>query len=137
MVFDGELRKGVCILVAGLSLCLMGLDQARAEGAALLAGAWKGGGIVEYITGNRERARCQARYSAGATTVSLNATCATPSGSIAQYARLHKTGANTFAGTFFNSQYSTSGSIRVVVHGDTQTVSISSGNGSASLVLKR
>ncbi|MGC2394515.1 MAG: hypothetical protein WA579_00770, partial [Rhodomicrobium sp.] len=89
------------------------------------------------VTGGRERARCQASYSGGSSTISVNATCATPSGSISQFARLRKTSANSYAGTFFNTQYNTSGSIHVVVHGNTQSVSIASGSGSASLSLRR
>ncbi len=104
---------------------------------ASLAGTWSGSGIVVYPTGSRERARCQANYSSGSSTVSVNATCATPSGSVSQYARLRKTGANSYAGTFFNSQYNLSGSMHVVVNGNTQSVSIASGSGSASLMLKR
>ena len=121
---------------AVLLFSILASPEARSEGPTL-AGAWTGAGVVEYITGNSERARCRANYSGGTTTVSLNATCATPSGNISQFARLRKTGANSYAGTFFNSQYNTSGSIHVVVHGNTQSVSISSGNGSASLSLRR
>ena len=133
-----QLRKGgkCWAIAAALSLSLLATPQAKSEPAAL-AGTWSGGGIVAYATGSSERARCQANYSAGAATVSVNATCATPSGSISQYARLRKTGANSYAGTFFNSQYNTSGSIHVVVHGNTQSVSIASGSGSASLSLRR
>lgn len=129
-------KEKYCVLAAAFSAALLVPQGAQSETFSL-AGAWSGGGTVEYLTGNSERARCHARYSAGTTTVSLSATCATPSGSLSQYARLHKTGANTYAGTFFNSQYNTSGAIRVVVHGNTQSVSISSGSGSASLSLKR
>ena len=123
-------------IAAALPLTLLAIPEARSESPAL-AGVWRGGGIVEYVTGTRERARCQANYSAGSSTISLNATCATPSGNISQFARLRKTGANSYAGTFFNTQYNTSGSIHVVVHGNTQSISISSGGGSASLSLKR
>ena len=134
-----QLRKTGTILAiaaAALPLSLVAIPQARSEPSAL-AGTWSGGGIVEFATGTRERARCQANYSGGSTTVSVNATCATPSGSVSQFARLRKTGANSYAGTFFNAQYNTSGSMRVVVHGNTQSVSISSGGGSASLSLRR
>ncbi len=133
-----QLRKGgkYWAIAAAVTLSLLAAPQAKSEPGAL-AGTWSGGGVVEYPTGSRERARCQVNYSAGSSTVSINATCATPSGSISQYARLRKTGANSYAGTFFNSQYSTSGSINVVVHGNTQSVSIASGSGSASLSLRR
>ena len=138
IAIHAQLRKGgkYWAIAAALSLSLLAIPQAKSEPAAL-AGTWSGGGIVAYATGSSERARCQANYSAGSSTVSVNATCATPSGSVSQYARLRKTGANSYAGTFFNSQYNTSGSMHVVVHGNTQSVSISSGSGSASLSLRR
>ena len=138
IAIHAQLRKGgkYWVIAAALFLSLLATPQAKSEPAAL-AGTWSGGGIVAYATGSSERARCQANYSGGSATVSVNATCATPSGSISQYARLRKTGANSYAGTFFNSQYNTSGSIHVVVHGNTQSVSIASGSGSASLSLRR
>ena len=138
IAIHAQLRKGgkYWATAAALALSLVAIPQAKSEPGAL-AGTWSGGGVVEYVTGSRERARCQANYSAGSSTISVNATCATPSGSISQYARLRKTGANSYAGTFFNSQYNMSGSIHVVVHGNTQSVSIASGSGSASLSLRR
>ncbi len=123
-------------IAAALPLSLLAMPQARSE-SATLAGTWIGAGVVAYPTGGRERARCHANYSGGSSTVSVNATCATPSGSVSQYARLRKTGANSYSGTFFNSQYNMTGSIQVVIHGNTQSVSISSGSGSASLSLRR
>ena len=136
--YHARLRKGgkYWAIAAALSLSLLATPEARSE-SATLAGTWIGGGVVAYVTGGRERARCQANYSGGSSTISVNATCATPSGSISQFARLRKTGANSYAGTFFNTQYNTSGSIHVVVHGNTQSVSIASGSGSASLSLRR
>ena len=136
--YHARFRKGGkhWAIAAALSLSLLATPEARSE-SATLAGTWIGGGVVDYITGGRERARCQASYSSGSSTISVNATCATPSGSISQFARLRKTGANSYAGTFFNTQYNTSGSIHVVVHGNTQSVSIASGSGSASLSLRR
>jgi hypothetical protein len=136
--YHAQFRKGgkYWAIAAALSLSLLAMPEARSE-SATLAGTWVGGGVVAYATGGRERARCQANYSGGSSTISVNATCATPSGSISQFARLRKTGANSYAGTFFNVQYNTSGSIHVVVHGNTQSVSIASGSGSASLSLRR
>ena len=136
--YHAQFRKGgnCWTIAAALSLSLLATPEARSE-SATLAGTWIGGGVVAYVTGGRERARCQANYSGGSSTISVNATCATPSGSISQFARLRKTGANSYAGTFFNTQYNTRGSIHVVVHGNTQSVSIASGSGSASLSLRR
>ncbi|MGO9545850.1 MAG: hypothetical protein ACLPPF_13810 [Rhodomicrobium sp.] len=108
--------------------------QARAE--ANLSGAWSGGGTVQYADGHRERARCRAHFSHSGANVAVEATCATPSGSVAQSARLRRTGPNSYSGSFFNPQFNVSGSIHISVHGNSQTVSLRSGSGSASLVLR-
>jgi hypothetical protein len=109
--------------------------HARSESASL-AGSWSGGGTVVYSDGHRERASCRAHYSGGGASVSLSARCATPSGAVDQSASLRRTGPNSYAGSFFNPQYNVSGSIHVTVHGNTQSVSLHSGSGSASLTLR-
>jgi hypothetical protein len=123
------------ILVSLLFASFLWLPQAKGEGVSL-AGAWSGGGTVIYSSGERERARCTAHYSGGGARITVTATCATPSGSVSQTASLRKTGANSYSGTFFNSQFNVSGSIHVTVHGNTQSVSLRSGSGSASLTLR-
>ncbi len=66
----------------------------------------------------------------------MSGTCATPSGSVSQSAQLRRVGSNSYAGTFFNPEYNASGKIHVTVHGNTQSVTISGGAGSASLTLR-
>jgi hypothetical protein len=110
-------------------------SEARSEGATL-AGSWSGGGTVVYSDGHRERASCRAHYSGSGASVSLSAHCATPSGSVEQSASLRRTGPNSYAGSFFNQQFNVSGSIHVTIHGNSQTVSLRSGSGSASLTLR-
>jgi hypothetical protein len=61
---------------------------------------------------------------------------ATPSGSVEQSASLRRVGPNSFAGSFFNQQFNVSGSIHITVHGNTQTVSLRSSSGSATLTLR-
>ena len=107
--------------------------QARSEG---LGGSWSGGGTVVYADGHREHARCRAHFSQSGQHVSLNATCATPSGSVEQTATLRQTGPNSYSGSFFNPQFSVSGSIHISVHGNSQYVALHSGSGSASLTLR-
>ena len=124
-------------LAAILLVSLLAAPEARSQGAAL-SGLWSGGGIVVYPSGSRERARCRAHYSAQSEShVAVNASCATPSGTVSQSASLRKTGADSYAGSFFNSQYNFSGSISVVVHGNSQSVVLRSSNGTASLTLVR
>ncbi len=109
--------------------------EARDEGGTI-AGSWSGGGTVVYASGQRERAHCRASYSGGGASVTMSGNCATPSGSVFQSARLRRVGANSYSGSFFNSQYNISGSIYVTVHGNTQSVSLQSSGGSASLTLR-
>ncbi len=115
--------------------CPLAVPQAKSESSSL-GGGWSGGGTVVYSSGQRERARCHAQYSGGGgSQVSVSATCATPSGSVSQSARLRRTGPNSYARSFFNPQYNVAGRIRVTTHGNSQSVGISTGGGSASLTL--
>jgi len=124
-------------LAAILLVSLLAAPEARSQGAAL-SGLWSGGGIVVYPSGTRERARCRVHYSAESEShVAVNASCATASGTVSQNARLRKTGANSYSGSFFNSQYNFTGSISVVVHGNSQNVTLRSSSGTASLTLVR
>jgi hypothetical protein len=130
-----RLRAGSLGLALAVTLAMnvATAPEARSEG---LAGSWSGGGIVTYASGQRERARCRAQYSDGGSFVSVSATCATPSGSVSQSANLRRVGANSYAGSFFNPEYNTTGSIRVTVRGNSQSVSLRSSNGSADLSLR-
>jgi hypothetical protein len=127
--FSGAL--GAVLLVTTIAA-----PQARSAEGSSIGGSWSGGGTVVYADGRRERASCRASYSGSGTSVSLSARCATPSGSIDQSASLRRTGPNSYSGSFFNPQYNVSGSIHVTVHGNTQSVSLHSGSGSASLTLR-
>jgi hypothetical protein len=103
-----------------------------------LAGSWSGGGSVMFASGNREHARCRAHYRrAGANSYTVNATCATPSGKAAQTATLRRVGENRYSGSFYNSEYSISGVIHVIVNGAHQTVRLISDSGSALINLSR
>jgi hypothetical protein len=50
---------------------------------------------------------------------------------------LRSVGGNSYLGSFYNSEYGISGSIHVVVRGNTQSVQLTSDAGSASLQLSR
>src|SRR5215831_20413266 len=105
---------------------------------ASLEGSWSGGGTVSFASGSREQARCRARYSrAGKDGYTVNAICATASGRAAQTARVRPVGNNRYSGNFYNSEYSISGVIDIVVHGSSQTVRLISDSASAVLNLSR
>src|SRR5262249_41574141 len=103
-----------------------------------LEGSWSGGGTVSFAAGGKEQARCRAHFSrAGEHSYTVNATCATASGRAAQTATVRKVSNNRYSGSFYNSEYSISGVIDIVVHGSSQTVRLTSDSGSGILSLSR
>jgi hypothetical protein len=61
------------------------------------------------------------------------ATCATASGKAAQTARVHQVGKNRYSGSFYNSDYSISGVVHIVVSGATQTVRLATATADQSV----
>ena len=104
-----------------------------------LEGAWSGGGEVAFAaTGSRERARCRAHYNRRTKdSYAMQATCATASGKAAQTATVHRVGENRYRGTFHNAEYDITGTIFVVVNGNSQSVRLTSTSGSALFRLTR
>jgi hypothetical protein len=105
---------------------------------ASLEGSWSGGGTVSFASGGREQARCRASFSrAGERRYTVNATCATASGKADQTATVRQVGSNRYSGSFYNSEFSISGVIDIVVHGSSQTVRLTSDSGSGLINLSR
>jgi hypothetical protein len=103
-----------------------------------LSGSWSGGGSVTFSGGSKEKARCRATYAkSGVTSYSVNATCATPSGTVTQTASVKRSGPSSFSGSFYNAAFDTSGSIHVSISGNSQSVTLASVKASASLRLSR
>jgi hypothetical protein len=130
---EGAVKTGKIVGLTLLAAAFLA-PAAKAEG---IAGSWRGGGVVVFSDGHRERARCNAHYSQSGRSISLEGTCATDAGSADQTAVLHQTGPNTYSGAFENSTFGIRGSIHVTVNGNTQNVSLRGGGGSASLSLRR
>jgi hypothetical protein len=133
--FGRKLLRVTCYCFLVLANLVVLTEASRSE-EDLLSGLWNGGGTVTYASGTRERARCRADYRPGnGGHVTVVATCATPSGSVTQTARLRKTAAGHYTGTFFNEQFNATGTIRVIVNGSSQVVRLLSSGGSALLTL--
>src|SRR6516162_11841911 len=118
-----RVEQGVAFALVAL-LALGGLPHdgnaqaSKKLSVASLEGSWSGGGTVSFASGAREQARCRARFSrAGKDSYTVNATCATASGRAAQTARVRLVGNNRYSGSFYNSEYSISGVIHIVVRG--------------------
>ena len=127
-------RAGMLSLAALPVVGFIGPSAAEPGG---LSGSWSGGGWVSFASGSKEKARCHARYSGGGGSYTLTATCATASGKASQTATVYKVSGSAYKGSFVNSQYNVRGSIRVVVHGSSQSVSLSGDGASAQLNLSR
>jgi hypothetical protein len=127
--------------VYGLSGPSQGQAPAKAAPAKEsrgLEGSWSGGGSVSFASGSKEQARCRALYRrASKDSYRLQATCATASGKADQTATVHKVGENRYRGNFHNPDYDISGTIFVVVNGNSQSVRLTSSSGSAHLRLSR
>jgi hypothetical protein len=140
---DRAHKRGVLALVAAVTI--LGLPHAgnaqtpkKASVATSLEGSWSGGGTVTFASGGRERASCRARYSrAGKNSYTVNATCATASGRATQTATVRRVGENRYSGSFYNSEYSISGVIHIVVRGASQSVRLISDSASAAINLSR
>ena len=125
----------VMVLVA---LATAGSVSGKSESGGTLAGSWSGGGWVSFASGNKERARCHAHYNrAGGSSYELSASCATASGKASQTATVHQTGPNRYGGSFHNAEYNVSGTIHIVVQGNSQSVSLHGESASGSLTLSR
>jgi hypothetical protein len=127
-------------LVIALSLLLVSLAFTGPSAAqtADLAGTWSGSGSVSFASGQQEQARCRVQYSrTSSASYAVRATCATASGRANQTATLRHVGGNNYQGNFYNSEYDVSGTIRVAVGGNRQTVRLSSGSGTATFELRR
>ena len=88
----------------------------RREGAGALQGAFQSGRRASYT---------------------VSATCATASGRAAQTATVRQVGSNRYSGRFYNSEYSISGVIDIIVHGSSQIVRLTSESASGVLYLSR
>jgi hypothetical protein len=133
-------RKGMQMwaLVPLTALVAAGIAGPSEADAGSLAGSWSGGGWVSFSTGTKEKARCRAQYSrASSNSYTLTATCATSSGKASQTATVFKVTTDRYRGSFHNAEYNVRGTIRVVVHGSSQSVSLAGDGASASLSLRR
>jgi hypothetical protein len=136
-----RLGKGLAFVGALALLVLPHVSNAQSPKKAApigLEGSWSGGGSVSFASGAREQARCRAHYRrAGRSGYTVNATCATASGRASQTATVRQVGENSYSGSFYNSEYSISGVIHVVVRGASQTVRLNSDSGWAVINLSR
>lgn len=125
------------LLIFAMGAMLPAFTPHSAE-ASDLSGTWRGGGSVSFVSGKAERAKCRATFSK-LTPVSyaMNATCATSSGSVSQSATVRKRGTNSYGGSFYNSEWDTSGTISIAVSGRSLNAKVRATKGSSTMNLSR
>ena len=110
-------------------------SQSRQRG---LSGSWSGVGTIQLPSGDSERVRCRARFrSDSGDLYSMSAVCASSSARAAQTAVLERVGSNSYAGSFYNTEYNYSGSIYITVNGNRLRASLSGGGASGHISLRR
>lgn len=101
------LKAGVVAIAVAGSMALA--PAVAADGAfSGLAGSWGGGGVIKYTDGSTERMHCSARYSGGATDISLSFSCASSAHNIDLTGRLHSNSGHV-GGSWSESNYGLSG----------------------------
>ena len=133
-------RKAVKLATLPLAAVALtiGIGSSEAGSAKGLSGSWSGSGWVSFSNGAKEKARCRASYRpAGGGSYKVHATCATSSGKASQTATVYKLTSNRYRGSFYNADFNVRGTIRVVVSGGSQKVSLAGDGASAHLSLRR
>lgn len=102
-----------------------------------LAGSWSGTGTVIFPSGESEKARCRATFRQSGNGATMSATCATASARVQQVATVDRVSPGRYRGDFRNDEFGISGSIRIVVSGNSLNASLSGGGGSAEFNLSR
>jgi hypothetical protein len=128
--------RGFC----GLALLapLVMLAPAPASAATALAGEWSGEGTVTQTEGATEKVRCRVSYKQESAKVyGVTAQCASTSQMTKQIGELLEVRPGVYTGEFNLTQYDVSGRVRVVVEGETQTVTFKSPRGEGEVVLSR
>ena len=124
----------------GLALLapLVMLAPAPASAATALAGEWSGEGTVTQTEGATEKVRCRVSYKQESAKVyGVTAQCASTSQMTKQIGELLEVRPGVYTGEFNLTQYDVSGRVRVVVEGETQTVTFKSPRGEGEVVLSR
>ena len=131
--FTGRALCGLALLAP-----LVVLAPTTAASAAALAGEWSGEGTVTQTEGPTEKVRCRVSYKQESAKVyGVEAHCASTSKMMKQTGELLEVRPGVFTGKFNLTQYDISGRVRVVIEGESQTVTFESPKGEGEVTLTR
>ncbi len=140
MTESRKFAEGSVRVLGGMALVapLMMIAPNNAASAAVLAGEWSGEGTVTQTEGPTEKVRCRVSYKQEAAKVyDVQAQCASTSKKMKQTGELLEVRPGVFTGSFNLPQYDVSGRVRVVIEGETQTVTFKSPRGEGQVTLTR
>src|SRR5690606_35449387 len=136
LTFPNVLRSAV-IALSGVVFAMAPREPSLGRRSDL-AGSWRGAGTIVLPSGASEEARCRARFRPnGDGSFSMSALCATPSQRAAQVALIEPVGSNRYAGSIFNDEYNYTGEIFLTVRGDRLSASLSGGQVSGRISMRR
>lgn len=129
-IFAGRIAA-ICrtsLFVAGVTAMFMAVTTPAQAGEIFkkLNGSWSGGGSASFVSGERERLRCRARYTGSGARLGISLRCASASSSINLRGSLEGTGSRV-GGSWSESQFGLSGSafgsargnrVRLRINGD-------------------
>jgi hypothetical protein len=123
------------VILSAIALSAV-LTPARAA-PATLEGAWSGSGIVSYRNG-ADPLSCRVRYARSAgKSFTVSAMCASDTGRYELSGSVASAGGNRYTGTVHSTQQNQSGTVSLSLHGNSQSVTVTSRRGSARLTLSR
>jgi len=109
MRMGSEMSQAGVLGIAVASLIALAPALAADSAFGSLAGSWGGSGTVKYTDGSTEKMRCSARYSDGASDMSLSIKCSSSAHNIDLSGRLHANGGRV-SGDWSESNFGLSGS---------------------------
>lgn len=132
-----NIQRSAGIALAGVIIAMAMSEPSLAQRSDL-AGSWSGVGTIVLPSGASEEARCRARFRpSGGGTYDMNAVCATPSQRTAQTAVIERIGSNRYAGSIYNEEYNYTGEIVLTVRGNRLRASLSGGQVSGRISMRR
>lgn len=123
----------IAAFAAVLSFC----TAAPVAAQEAIAGSWSGSGTVVFPSGEKEKARCRATFRPSGSGAVMSATCATASVRVQQVATVDRVAPGRYRGEFRNDEFGISGSIRIVVSGNSLYAALTGGGGTAEFHLSR
>ena len=127
----------LAFLLSIFSAAAFGAFVTCASAAASLEGSWSGSGVITH-GGGSDQVHCRVRYTkAGGSAYTYTSTCATDTGRYDLSGRIRSSGGNRYTGTVSSPNYKGTGKVLLFQKGNSLSITVTSGKGSARMTLGR